>query len=101
MDGAFGPGTKAAVEAFQRAAGIEATGVPDQRTLATLFYGTRRPQAGGATGGAAAAQQQRPAAGSPSLPRTAAPTGAAPGAPAAMAPGAPLDLNLAPLPRSP
>lgn len=57
-DGAFGPGTKAAVEAFQKSKGLEATGVPDPRTLMALFY----PPPPGAQQGQAAPQPSRPQA---------------------------------------
>lgn len=79
-DGAFGPGTAAAVQAFQKAAGLKETGIPDQRTLVALFYG--RPSR--------AAQAPRPAA-------APAPAAAAPNAaPATGQPPAKLDLNLIP-----
>ena len=44
VDGRFGPGTQQAIAGFQTAAGIEATGAPDQRTLIYLLWG--RPQGG-------------------------------------------------------
>jgi len=76
-DGAYGPGTSAAVTSFQKAAGLKETGLPDQRTLMALFYGVPgRP-----------AQAARPAA------------PAAQSAPAAGQPPAKLDLNL--IPKSP
>jgi hypothetical protein len=53
-DGAFGPGTRSAIEAFQKANDLPATGVPDQRTLVALFYAPPP----GAQGQAAPAQQQ-------------------------------------------
>jgi hypothetical protein len=56
-DGSFGPGTKAAVEAFQKDKGLPTTGVPDQRTLVALFYSAPP----GAQGQAAPAQPQQPA----------------------------------------
>lgn len=37
VDGAFGPGTAAAISAFQKASGLPETGLPDQITLWTLF----------------------------------------------------------------
>jgi hypothetical protein len=37
VDGDYGPGTKAAMAAFQRSAGLEATGLPDQVTLFQLL----------------------------------------------------------------
>jgi hypothetical protein len=77
-DGAFGPGTKAAVEAFQRSAGLGVTGIPDQRTLVTLFYGTGAPQ-------------EAPSPRQSQVQRPAAPAAAPSGAPS-------LDLNLAPKP---
>lgn len=83
VDGVFGPGTKAAVESFQRSAGLEPTGIPDQLTLGTLFYGRPRPQAG-AAGQAPAQTPARPRAAQESRPAAPAPG------------GAPLDLNLVP-----
>jgi hypothetical protein len=79
-DGAFGPGSKAALEAFQKDAGLEVTGVPNQRTLVALFYGGQAPQ----QQGQAAPPRQAPAA--------------QPAQPAAQ-PAPKLDLNL--LPKSP
>ena len=81
VDGAFGPGTKGAVENFQKAAGLNPTGIPDDRTLLTLFYG--RPQQEGAA-----------------PPRRETAPAAAPAAPASPAgqPPTKLDLNLAPPP---
>jgi Putative peptidoglycan binding domain len=81
-DGAFGPGTKRAVEAFQKESGLPATGIPDQRTLVAIFYG--RPQQQGEAPRQPRRQQAAPAA---------AP--AAPTAPAGQPP-AKLDLNLVP-----
>jgi hypothetical protein len=79
VDGAFGPGTKSGVEAFQKANGLPATGIPDIRTMLALFYG--RPQ----QTGAAQPQAGRQPAAQP----------AAPAAPAAGGqPPARLDLNL-------
>jgi hypothetical protein len=83
VDGAFGPGTRSAVEAFQKAAGLQATGTPDVRTLIALFYSG--PQQQGAA-------PQRPRPGAPAA-APQAPGGAA--APAGQPP-AKLDLNLAP-----
>ena len=83
-DGAFGPGSKAALESFQKGASLTVNGVPDQQTLVALLYGGPQPQGGG-QGAAAPAQ--------------AAPTQAAPAqaAPEKSQPGAPnLNLNLAP-----
>jgi hypothetical protein len=75
-DGAFGPGTAAAVKSFQKANGLKETGIPDQQTLLAIFYkNPGRP--------APAAQSAPPAA-------------AAPAAPAAGQPPATLDLNLIP-----
>jgi hypothetical protein len=56
-DGAFGPGSKSALEAFQKDAGLEVTGVPNTRTLMALFYGGQAPQQQGQ-----AAPRQAPAA---------------------------------------
>ena len=80
-DGAFGPGTTAAIQAFQKQAGLPATGVPDQRTLIALFYGNPQQQ------GAAQPQPRRPTA-----------PAAQPQAPAAGQPPGKLDLNLMPAP---
>ncbi len=87
-DGAFGPGTSAAVEAFQKAAGLPSTGDPDVRTLIALFYSA--PAAG---------RRRRP----PERPvgRTGGSTGRLgchDPAPAGQPP-AKLDLNLAPAPQ--
>ena len=38
-DGAFGPGTEAAVRRSRRRPASKATGIPDRRTLMALFYG--------------------------------------------------------------
>ena len=84
VDGAFGPGTSSAVQAFQKSAGLQATGTPDVRTLVALYYGGPQ-QSGGAT--KPRAQPAAPAA------TPEASGGAA--APAAQPP-AKLDLNLAP-----
>jgi hypothetical protein len=75
-DGAFGPGSKAALEAFQKDAGLEVTGVPNMRTLMALFYGGQAPQQQGE-----AAPRQAPAA-QPAQP--------------ASQPAPKLDLNLVP-----
>ena len=45
-DGDFGPGTSSAVKAFQRAAGLSATGVADQETL-TALNAPDAPRGGG------------------------------------------------------
>ena len=37
VDGLFGPGTRAAIVAYQRAENLPVTGEPDQNTLARLF----------------------------------------------------------------
>jgi hypothetical protein len=79
-DGAYGPGTTAAVTSFQKAAGLPETGLPDQRTMLALFYG--------APGRPAQAERQAPA------PAPTAP--AAQAAPTAQTPPARLDLNLIP-----
>lgn len=68
-DGAYGPGTKAALEAFQRANRIEVTGLPDQRTLLQLFYVLpEQARQGGQRGSAAPQGRQGPAAPQPSSP---------------------------------
>ena len=38
LDGAYGPMTRGAIEAFQQAKGVPVTGVPDEVTLLALFY---------------------------------------------------------------
>lgn len=40
VDGAYGPGTAAALKAFQAQAGLPENGLPDQRTLLVLFSST-------------------------------------------------------------
>ena len=40
IDGAYGPGTAAAIKLFQAEAGLPETGLPDQRTLLVLFAPT-------------------------------------------------------------
>jgi Putative peptidoglycan binding domain len=77
VDGSFGPGTKAGVEAFQKANGLPATGIPDMRTMLAAFYG--RPQA---VSGNPPQAQREPAA---QAPAAQAPAGQPP---------AKLDLNL-------
>ena len=68
-DGAFGPGTKASVEAFQKAASLDPTGIPDARTMLGIFYGRPRNE-----GGARPQTQRQPAA----APATPAPAGQPP-----------------------
>jgi Putative peptidoglycan binding domain len=84
VDGSFGPGTKGAVEAFQRSAGLPPTGIPDQRTLIALFYG-----APARSGEGAAPRQGQRAEPPPSPPAPAPAQGAAQPVPK-------LDLNLVP-----
>lgn len=79
VDGAFGPGTKGAVEAFQKAADLNPTGIPDTRTLLGIFYGRPREE------GAAPTQVRRQPAAAPAVPAAQAPAGQPP---------AKLDLNL-------
>lgn len=68
-DGVYGPGTKAALEAFQKAQNIEVTSLPDQRTLVQLFYIVPEQARQGAQRGSAAPQgRQGPAAPPPSSP---------------------------------
>lgn len=86
VDGAYGPGTRSAVEAFQKAAGLPATGAPDMRTLIALFYSGPQQQG-------AAAPQPQPAA------PAAAPQASGGAAAPAVQPPAKLDLNLAPAPQ--
>lgn len=86
VDGAFGPGTRSAVEAFQKAAGLQATGTPDVRTLMALFYSGPQQQGGGTP---------RPQSSAPAPAAASQPSGGASG-PAAGQPPAKLDLNLAP-----
>jgi hypothetical protein len=62
-DGAFGPGSKAALEAFQKDLGLEVTGVPDQRTLVALFYGAPGQGGGAPQPASPRAQGAAPAAG--------------------------------------
>ena len=78
-DGAFGPGTEAAVESFQKTANLNPTGIPDTRTMLGIFYGRPRQE------GAAQTQAPRQPAPAPTAPAAAAPTGQPP---------AKLDLNL-------
>ncbi|MEO1091329.1 MAG: peptidoglycan-binding domain-containing protein [Pseudomonadota bacterium] len=55
VDGAYGPGTRGALEAFQESAGLPVTGVPDTPTLLALFYDiVPQPAPGPADGGAPA-----------------------------------------------
>lgn len=66
-DGSYGPGTRAALESFQKANNIEATGLPDQRTLAFIFYSAGEQPQGAAQPrqqGNAQPRQQAPAAAS-------------------------------------
>lgn len=78
-DGVFGPGTQGAVEAFQKATGLAATGIPDQRTLIALFFRAGEPQQEGEQGQRQAPRPAAPASGSP-----------------AQQPAPQLDLNLVP-----
>lgn len=43
-DGAYGSGTRKAIEAFQKQANVPVTGVPDQQTLVKLFYQSPQQQ---------------------------------------------------------
>jgi hypothetical protein len=47
VDGAYGPRTRQALEAFQRDRGVPVTGLPDYATLLALFYDLVPQQAGG------------------------------------------------------
>ncbi|MFW5680732.1 MAG: peptidoglycan-binding domain-containing protein [Pseudomonadota bacterium] len=47
IDGAYGPRTRQALEAFQRSRGVPVTGLPDDATLLALFYDLAPQQAGG------------------------------------------------------
>jgi membrane-bound lytic murein transglycosylase B len=40
VDGVYGPGTAAAIRAFQAEQGLPESGLPDQRTLLVLFAPT-------------------------------------------------------------
>lgn len=84
-DGIYGPGTRGALESFQKAVGLEATGLPDQRTLVALFY----TEAGGGQPQQGAAPRQQ---GSAQPPAAASGSGAAPAQPR-------LNLNLGPAPQ--
>ncbi|MEK0082800.1 peptidoglycan-binding domain-containing protein [Benzoatithermus flavus] len=81
-DGSYGPGTKAAIEAFQQDKGLPTTGVPDQRTLVALFYG-------------APADAQGQAAPQPGKPQ-ATPSQSQQGGGSAAQPAPKLDLRLSP-----
>lgn len=84
VDGDFGPGTRAAMAAFQKAAGLPATGMPDQRSLTLLFYGPTARPANGEAG--TRPQPERPAAPA----RSSAPAAGT----GTRQDGPPLDLNL-------
>ena len=84
VDGSFGPGTRNAVEAFQKSAGLQATGTPDVRTMIALFYSGPQEGAGG--------QQPRAQPSAPAAAPQASGSTSAPG----NQPPTKLDLNLAP-----
>jgi hypothetical protein len=45
IDGDYGPGTRQAIEAFQKQRNIPVTGIPDQQTLVEIMYQPERQQA--------------------------------------------------------
>lgn len=93
-DGVYGPGTRGALEAFQKAQNLEVTGLPDQRTLVQLFY----TPAGGGVAPGAPRQQQQPQQGSGGGGVSSSSRAPAPSTAPEVGGGAPLDLRLGPAP---